>query len=115
MSVHSAGPLPRTRLETKMPPSPAPHPEKNHPGEQIVGMVMMCLFCDEDETTTTLDHGVCGECRAEIARDDAAGLTGDVPDTFLARPRAEVDVAARMAERRSATVRPVLPAPRPRR
>ncbi|MFJ9889352.1 hypothetical protein ACIQRW_26295 [Streptomyces sp. NPDC091287] len=114
-SVHSAGPLLRKRLETKMPPSPAPRPEKDHPSEQIVGMVMMCLFCDEDETTTTLDHGVCRDCRAEIARDEAAGLTGDVPDTFLARPRAEVDVAARMAELRSATVRPVLPAPRSRR
>ncbi|MFE1369272.1 hypothetical protein ACFW84_34220 [Streptomyces anulatus] len=114
-SVHSAGPLLRKRLETKMPPSPAPRPEKDHPGEQIVGMVMMCLFCDEDETTTTLDHGVCRDCLAEIARDEAAGLSGDVPDTFLARPRAEVDVAARMAELRSATVRPVLPAPRPRR
>ncbi|MDX3490189.1 hypothetical protein [Streptomyces sp. ID05-18] len=114
-SVHSAGPLLRKRLETKMPPSPAPRPEKDHPGEQIVSMVMMCLFCDEDETTTTLDHGVCRDCRAEIARDEAAGLSGDVPDTFLARPRAEVDVAARMAELRSATVRPVLPAPRPRR
>ncbi|MEU6957560.1 hypothetical protein [Streptomyces sp. NPDC045714] len=114
-SVHSAGPLLRKRLETKMPPSPAPRPEKDHPGEQIVGMVMMCLFCDEDETTTTLDHGVCSDCRAQIARDQAAGLTGDVPETFLARPRAEVDVAARMAELRSATVRPVLPAPRSRR
>ncbi|MEV7115738.1 hypothetical protein AB0N74_33780 [Streptomyces anulatus] len=114
-SVHSAGPLLRKRLETKMPPSPAPRPEKDHPGEQIVGMVIMCLFCDEDETTTTLDHGVCHDCRDQIARDEAMGLTGDVPDTFLARPRAEVDVAARMAELRSATVRPVLPAPRPRR
>ncbi|WDG29767.1 hypothetical protein N7925_16155 [Streptomyces sp. CA-278952] len=114
-SVHSAGPLLRKRLETKMPPSPAPRPEKDHPREEIVGKVMMCLFCDEDETTTTLDHGVCRDCRADIARDEAAGLTGDVPDTFLARPRAEVDVAARMAELRSATVRPVLPAPRPRR
>lgn len=114
-SVHSAGPLLRKRLETKMPPSPAPRPERDHPGEQIVGIVMMCLFCDEDETTTTLDHGVCRDCRAEIARDEAMGLTGDVPDTFRARPRAEVDVAARMAELRSATVRPVLPAPRPRR
>ncbi|MFH9264677.1 hypothetical protein ACH4KN_10515 [Streptomyces sp. NPDC017546] len=114
-SVHSAGPLLRTRLETKMPPSPAPRPEKDHPGEQIVRMVMMCLFCDEDETTTDLDHGVCSDCRAQVARDEAAGLTGDVPDTFLARPRAEVDVAARMAELRSATVRPVLPAPRTRR
>ncbi|MFJ9112125.1 hypothetical protein [Streptomyces sp. NPDC102283] len=113
--VHSAGHFLRKRLETKMPPSPAPRPEQDHPGEQIVGMVMMCLFCDEDETTTTLDHGVCSDCRAEIARDEAMGLTGDVPDTFLARPRAEVDVAARMAELRSATVRPVLPAPRPRR
>ncbi|MFI5920143.1 hypothetical protein ACIA8M_16555 [Streptomyces anulatus] len=113
-SVHSAGPLLRKRLETKMPPSPAPRPENDHPGEQIVGMVMMCLFCDEDETTTTLDHGVCLDCKDAIARDEAAGLTGDVPDTFLARPRAEVDVAARMAELRSATVRPVLPAPRPR-
>lgn len=114
-SVHSAGPLLRKRLETKMPPSPAPRPENDHPSEQIVGMVMMCLFCDEDETTTTLDHGVCSDCRAQVARDEAAGLTGDVPDTFLARPRAEVDVAARMAELRSATVRPVLPAPRARR
>ncbi|MFI0930647.1 hypothetical protein ACH4RG_02750 [Streptomyces sp. NPDC021019] len=114
-SVHSAGPLLRKRLETKMPPSPAPRPENDHPSEQIVGMVMMCLFCDEDETTTTLDHGVCPDCRAQVARDEAAGLTGDVPDTFLARPRAEVDVAARMAELRSATVRPVLPAPRSRR
>lgn len=114
-SVHSAGPLLRKRLETKMPPSPAPRPEKDHPGEQIVGMVMMCLFCDEDETTTTLDHGVCRDCRDQIARDEAAGLTGDVPDTFLARPRAEVDVAARMAELRSATARPALTAPRPRR
>ncbi|WTP96026.1 hypothetical protein OHA63_19790 [Streptomyces anulatus] len=113
-SVHSAGPLLRKRLETKMPPSPAPRPEKDHPGEQIVGMVMMCLFCDEDETTTTLDHGVCRDCRDQIARDEAMGLTGDVPDTFLARPRAEVDVAARMAELRSATARPALPAPRPR-
>ncbi|MFJ8249600.1 hypothetical protein [Streptomyces sp. NPDC094466] len=113
--VHSAGHFLRKRLETKMPPSPAPRPEKDHPGEQIVDMVMMCLFCDEDETTTTLDHGVCSDCRAEIARDEAAGLTGDVPDTFLARPRAEVDVAARMAELRSATARPVLPAPRGRR
>ncbi|MFJ5047104.1 hypothetical protein [Streptomyces sp. NPDC088719] len=113
--VHSAGHFLRKRLETKMPPSPAPRPEQDHPGEQIVDMVMMCLFCDEDETTTTLDHGVCSDCRAEIARDEAMGLTGDVPDTFLARPRAEVDVAARMAELRSATVRPVLPAPRPHR
>ncbi|WP_239109687.1 hypothetical protein [Streptomyces anulatus] len=114
-SVHSAGPLLRKRLETKMPPTPAPRPEKNHPSEQIVGMVMMCLFCDEDETTTTLDHGVCLDCKEAIARDEAMGLTGEVPDTFLARPRAEVDVAARMAELRSATVRPVLPAPRSRR
>ncbi|MEG9547275.1 hypothetical protein V5N34_04175 [Streptomyces baarnensis] len=114
-SVHSAGPLLRKRLETKMPPSPAPLPEKDHPGEQIVGAVIMCLFCDEDETTTTLDHGVCLDCKEAIARDEAAGLTGYVPDTFLARPRAEVDVAARMAELRSATARPVLPAPRPRR
>ncbi|WP_424918796.1 hypothetical protein [Streptomyces sp. wa1064] len=114
-SVHSAGPLLRKRLETKMPPSPAPRPENDHPGEQIVGMVMMCLFCDEDETTTTLDHGVCLDCKEAIARDEAMGLTGDVPDTFLARPRAEIDVAARVAELRSATVRPVLPAPRPRR
>lgn len=114
-SVHSAGPLLRKRLETKMPPTPAPRPEKDHPSEQIVGMVMMCLFCDEDETTTTLDHGVCLDCKEAIARDEAMGLTGEVPDTFLARPRAEVDVAARMAELRSVTVRPVLPAPRPRR
>ncbi|OCC09169.1 hypothetical protein [Streptomyces sp. PTY087I2] len=113
--VHSAGHFLRKRLETKMPPKPAPLPEKGHPSEQIVGAVIMCLFCDEDETTTTLDHGVCLDCKEAIARDEAAGLTGDVPDTFLARPRAEVDVAARMAELRSAAVRPVLPAPRSRR
>ncbi|MFD4286760.1 hypothetical protein ACFWRD_09120 [Streptomyces sindenensis] len=113
--VHSAGHFLRKRLETKMPPSPAPRPEKDHPSEQITGCVIMCLFCDEDETTTTLDHGVCLDCKEAIARDEAAGLTGDVPDTFLARPRAEVDVAARMAELRSAAARPVLPAPRQRR
>lgn len=32
-SVHSAGPLLRKRLETKMPPSPAPRPESDHPSE----------------------------------------------------------------------------------
>ncbi|MFD5201882.1 hypothetical protein ACFWM7_17380 [Streptomyces sp. NPDC058375] len=113
--VHSAGHFLRKRLETKMPPSPAPRPERDHPSEQIMGAVMVCLFCDEDETTATLDHGVCLDCKEAIARDEAAGLTGYVPDTFLARPRAEVDVAARMAELRSATVRPALPAPRSRR
>ncbi|MEU7327603.1 hypothetical protein [Streptomyces parvus] len=113
--VHSAGHFLRKRLETKMPPSPAPRPEKDHPTEQITGCVIMCLFCDEDETTTTLDHGVCLDCKEAIDRDEAAGLTGDVPDTFLARPRADVDVAARMAELRSAAVRPALPAPRSRR
>lgn len=113
--VHSAGHFLRKRLETKMPPTPTPVPENDPRSERITAVVMVCLFCDEDETTTTLDHGVCGDCRAAIARDEALGLTGDVPDTFLARPRAEVDVAARMAELRSAAVRPVLPAPRPRR
>ncbi|WP_254812250.1 hypothetical protein [Streptomyces cavourensis] len=112
--VHSARAFLRRRLETKMPPAPAPQPEKDRPSEQIVGAVMMCLFCDEDETTTTLDHGICPDCHAAVARDEAAGLTGDVPDTFLARPRSEVDIAARMAELRSAAVRPVLPAPRSR-
>ncbi|MFJ2025677.1 hypothetical protein ACIODW_18010 [Streptomyces sp. NPDC087897] len=113
--VHSAGHFLRKRLETKMPPTPTPVPENGPPSERITAVVMMCLFCDEDETTTTLDHGVCPDCRAAIAHDEALGLTGDVPDTFLARPRPEVDVAARMAEVRSAAVRPVLPAPRPRR
>lgn len=113
--VHSAGHFLRKRLETKMPPTPTPVPENDPQSERIIAAVMVCLFCDEDETTTTLDHGVCVDCRAAIARDEALGLTGDVPDTFLARPRSEVDVAARMAELRSAAVRPVLPAPRPRR
>ncbi|MFH9611458.1 hypothetical protein [Streptomyces sp. NPDC017448] len=113
--VHSAGHFLRKRLETKMPPMPTPVPENDPQSERITAIVMVCLFCDEDETTTTLDHGVCADCRAAIARDEALGLTGDVPDTFLARPRSEVDVAARMAELRSAAVRPVLPAPRPRR
>ncbi|MFQ6854513.1 hypothetical protein AAIB46_26965 [Streptomyces sp. 35M1] len=90
-----------------MPPTPAPLPEKDHPGEQITGCVIMCLFCDEDETTTTLDHGVCLDCKEAIARAEAAGLTGYVPDTFLARPRPPVEVAARMAG--------LLPAPRSRR
>ncbi|MFF3035777.1 hypothetical protein ACFVS7_32795 [Streptomyces rubiginosohelvolus] len=90
-----------------MPPSSAPRPEKDHPSERITGVVIMCLFCDEDETTTTLDHGVCLDCKEAIERAEAAGLTGYVPDTFLARPHAEVEVAARMAE--------LLPAPRSRR
>ncbi|WP_243460350.1 hypothetical protein [Streptomyces sp. M54] len=113
--VHSAGHFLRKRLETKMPPTPAPGPENDQLDEYVIESVIVCLFCDEDETTTTLDHGVCVDCSAAIARDEAVGLTGDVPDTFLARPRPEVDVAARMAELRSAAVRPVLPSPRPRR
>ncbi|MFD8942751.1 hypothetical protein ACFV00_12195 [Streptomyces californicus] len=113
--VHSAGHFLRKRLETKMPPTPAPVPENDQLDEYVVESVIVCLFCDQDETTTTLDHGVCADCSAAIARDEAVGLTGDVPDTFLARPRPEVDVAARMAELRSAAVRPVLPSPRPRR
>ncbi|MFI9190091.1 hypothetical protein ACIG0A_12420 [Streptomyces californicus] len=113
--VHSAGHFLRKRLETKMPPTPAPVPESDRLDEYVIESVIVCLFCDEDETTTTLDHGVCADCSAAIARDEAVGLTGDVPDTFLARPRPEVDVAARMAELRSAAVRPVLPSPRPRR
>ncbi|MFJ6488922.1 hypothetical protein [Streptomyces californicus] len=113
--VHSAGHFLRKRLETKMPPTPAPVPENDQLDEYVIESVIVCLFCDEDETTTTLDHGVCVDCSAAIARDEAVGLTGDVPDTFLARPRPEVDVAARMAELRSAAVRPVLPSPRPRR
>ncbi|MFF7874299.1 hypothetical protein ACFZDM_08615 [Streptomyces californicus] len=111
--VHSAGHFLRKRLETKMPPTPAPVPESDRLDEYVIESVIVCLFCDEDETTTTLDHGVCADCSAAIARDEAVGLTGDVPDTFLARPRPEVDVAARMAELRSAAVRPVLPSPRP--
>ncbi|ARF62615.1 hypothetical protein B1H20_15360 [Streptomyces violaceoruber] len=113
--VHSAGHFLRKRLETKMPLTPAPVPENDQLDEYVIESVIVCLFCDEDETTTTLDHGVCADCSAAIARDEAVGLTGDVPDTFLARPRPEVDVAARMAELRSAAVRPVLPSPRPRR
>ncbi|MFF8745578.1 hypothetical protein [Streptomyces californicus] len=113
--VHSAGHFLRKRLETKMPPTPAPVPENDQLEEYVIESVIVCLFCDEDETTTTLDHGVCVDCSAAIARDEAVGLAGDVPDTFLARPRPEVDVAARMAELRSAAVRPVLPSPRPRR
>ncbi|MFE9456269.1 hypothetical protein [Streptomyces californicus] len=113
--VHSAGHFLRKRLETKMPPTPAPVPESDRLDEYVIESVIVCLFCDQDETTTTLDHGVCVDCSAAIARDEAVGLTGDVPDTFLARPRSEVDVAARMAELRSAAVRPVLPSPRPRR
>ncbi|MFI0868541.1 hypothetical protein [Streptomyces californicus] len=113
--VHSAGHFLRKRLETKMPPTPAPVPENDQLDEYVIESVIVCLFCDQDETTTTLDHGVCADCSAAIARDEAVGLTGDVPDTFLARPRPEVDVAARMAELRSAAVRPVLPSPRPRR
>ncbi|WP_233636421.1 MULTISPECIES: hypothetical protein [unclassified Streptomyces] len=113
--VHSAGHFLRKRLETKMPPTPAPVPENDRLDEYVIESVIVCLFCDQDETTTTLDHGVCADCSAAIARDEAVGLTGDVPDTFLARPRPEVDVAARMAELRSAAVRPVLPSPRPRR
>ncbi|RPK62881.1 hypothetical protein EES43_12875 [Streptomyces sp. ADI96-02] len=121
-AVHAAGPFLRTRLENKMPPAPAPQQPYDSegagsagPGEQVLDCVMVCLFCDEDETTANLEHGVCPACRADIDRDEANGMTGDVPDTFLARPRGEVDVAARMAELRSATARPVLPAPRPRR
>lgn len=115
-SVHSAVAFLRTRLENKMPPTQQPGPHASHPAhEEIAGAVMMCLFCDEDETTTTLVDGVCVDCRAAIDRDEASGATGDVPDTFLARPRHQQDVAARVAELRAASGRPAtMPVPRRR-
>ncbi|MCX5398610.1 hypothetical protein [Streptomyces sp. NBC_00102] len=115
-SVHSAVAFLRNRLENKMPPTQQPAPHASQPAhEEIAGAVMMCLFCDEDETTTTLFDGVCGECRADIDRDEASGATGDVPDTFLARPRRGQDVAARVAELRAASGRPMtVPVPRRR-
>ncbi|WP_406095339.1 hypothetical protein [Streptomyces sp. NBC_01013] len=103
-SVHSAGAFLRTRLENKMPP--VPQPRKSEIREEIVGALEMCAFCDEDESTTTLVDGVCPDCRADIDRDEANGATGDVPDTFLARPRQRTDVAARVAGLRAATGRP---------
>ncbi|MGW1464612.1 hypothetical protein ACWCPT_09735 [Streptomyces sp. NPDC002308] len=114
-AVHSAVAFLQKRLETKMPPTrqPAPdaRPEAAH--EEIAGALMMCLFCDEDETTTTLVDGVCGDCRAAIDQDEASGATGDVPDTFRARPRPQQDVAARVAELRAAAGRPMtVPVPR---
>ncbi|MGP3633421.1 hypothetical protein ACTU45_08625 [Streptomyces sp. 24-1644] len=111
-SVHSAGAFLRKRLEKKMPP--APQPRKSAFREEVVGAEMMCAFCDEDETTTTLVDGVCVDCRADIDRDEAAGATGDVPDTFLARPRGATDVAARVAELRAASGRGTLLLPRRR-
>ncbi|MFC9243202.1 hypothetical protein ACFT7S_03880 [Streptomyces sp. NPDC057136] len=92
----------------------APQPEKSAHQEEIVGAEMMCAFCDEDESTTTLVDGVCVDCRADIDRDEAAGATGDVPDTFLARPRQQMDVAARVVELRAASGRGTLPPPRRR-
>ncbi|MGW2836783.1 hypothetical protein ACWCWD_03165 [Streptomyces sp. NPDC001493] len=114
-AVHSAVAFLQNRLENKMPPTqqPAPdaRPEAAH--EEIAGALMMCLFCDEDETTTTLVDGVCGDCRTAIDQDEASGATGDVPDTFLARPRQQQDVAARVAELRAAAGRPTtVPVPR---
>ncbi|MCX4963721.1 hypothetical protein OHA98_02580 [Streptomyces sp. NBC_00654] len=114
-SVHSAGAFLRTRLENKMPPVPQPARTENGHREEILGALMMCAFCDEDETTTTLVDGVCGDCRADIDRDEASGATGDVPDTFLARPCQPLDVAARVAELRSAAGRGTVTVPRPRR
>ncbi|MFE3905556.1 hypothetical protein ACFXPY_36045 [Streptomyces sp. NPDC059153] len=109
-SVHSAGSFLRTRLENKMPPAKKKS-KRNAFKEEIVEAVVMCLFCDEDETTTQLIDGVCVDCRADIDRDEASGATGDVPDTFLARPRRE-DIAAKVAELRAATGRGMLPGPR---
>ncbi|WP_328720336.1 hypothetical protein OHT52_13145 [Streptomyces sp. NBC_00247] len=115
-SVHSAVAFLRKRLENKMPPTQQPGPHASYPAhEEIAGAVMMCLFCDEDETTTTLVDGICADCRADIDRDEASGATGDVPDTFLARPRQQPDVAARVAELRAASGRPMaVPVPRRR-
>ncbi|MFI8815505.1 MULTISPECIES: hypothetical protein [unclassified Streptomyces] len=113
-SVHSAGAFLRTRLENKMPPAPQSAMTDTH-REEIVGALMMCAFCDEDETTTALVDGVCAGCRADIDRDEASGATGDVPDTFLSRPRGQLDVAARVAELRSAAGRGTAAVPRPRR
>lgn len=112
-SVHSAGAFLRTRLENKMPPVPQPKKNKFREVEEtIVAALEMCAFCDEDESTTTLVDGVCVDCRADIDRDEANGATGDIPDTFLARPRQRTDVAARVAGLRAAAGRPVVPGQR---
>ncbi|MEW1692542.1 hypothetical protein ACIQOF_36850 [Streptomyces sp. NPDC091265] len=109
-SVHSAGAFLRTRLENKMPP--APRPKKNEVHEEIVAALEMCAFCDEDESTATLVDGVCADCRADIDRDEANGTTGDVPDTFLARPRQRTDVADKVAGLRAEMGRPSVPGAR---
>ncbi|RPK48462.1 hypothetical protein EES39_09930 [Streptomyces sp. ADI92-24] len=112
-SVHSAGAFLRTRLENKMPPVPQPKKNKFREVEEtIVAALEMCAFCDEDESTTTLVDGVCVDCRADIDRDEANGATGDIPDTFLARPRQRTDVAAKVAGLRAAAGRPAVPGPR---
>lgn len=95
-AVHHAAAFVRQRLENKMPPKP-----KKAFVPQELDAVMMCAFCDEDETTTRLVDGVCVDCRADIDADEARGATGDVPDTFLARPRGS-DVTAQVAAVRAA-------------
>lgn len=99
--VHHAAAFVRQRLENKMPPKP-----KKAFVPQELDAVMMCAFCDEDETTTRLVDGVCVDCRADIDADEARGATGDVPDTFLARPRGS-DVTAQVAAVRAAGGLPV--------
>lgn len=71
--VHSAGAMARRRLEDKMPPKPVREPEI------VIQRVMVCLHCEHSDDSV-LHTGVCEVCHAEE----------DIPDTFRARPAAEV-------------------------
>lgn len=71
--VHSAGAMARRRLEDKMPPKPVREPEI------VIRRVMVCLHCERSDDSV-LHTGVCEVCHSEE----------DIPDTFRARPAAEV-------------------------
>ncbi|MEU2054043.1 hypothetical protein [Streptomyces bungoensis] len=110
-AVTNPGGLARKRLESKMPPKKARIRQKPAPRRARVDRVIMCcMSCDADERTTTIDGGMCPDCRAEYEADLAAEAAGEldaryVPETFLADPYPVyevVDVARRAAEARAA-------------
>lgn len=103
-TVTNPGGLARTRLETKMPPEPAPDPTRAPLRARVTRVVTICGGCEEEETTTKLTDGLCDDCRRQLKADTevaahlgaqaARGFRqkrerrtgGPVPDTFRFAP-----------------------------
>ncbi|MEW1721071.1 hypothetical protein [Streptomyces sp. NPDC093109] len=120
--LHSPAAIARKRLETKMPPEPvsartlaAQATAAAARTVRVDRVVMMCVGCDNDETTAKLIRGVCVDCRTEMDAEDgvadgtADGTADGVSDESdptgpcpVGATRTLVDTARRAAEIRAA-------------